>query len=230
MKNFDDEGYYPPLESTASLRPAARSQASVRGFLTIRCRGEGRPQKVYYHSLMEKKALLLIRSRADVVKVEDQPERVLYINSDGRQAYTIFDWRFTLRNGEVIAVAVKPEREVQRQRFRETLALVGRQMSNRFADRIELFTEQHIHPIELQNAEMLHFFRNRLDAEADTQLAKSLTALSGAMQIQSIIDASGLGSRGFGACVRAIYAGGLEADRNQRITPQTLVRVVEGVC
>ncbi|WP_226554435.1 hypothetical protein [Celeribacter naphthalenivorans] len=98
-----------------------------------------------------------------------------------------------------------------------------------FADRVCLVTERNRHRIEVQNAELLNFFRRCSDDEADRIIAEQIKKLSCDIAICELIKPTGLAARGFRSVFRAIYAGELQANTSERITLNTIVSKRKGL-
>ncbi len=229
MTKDDDDMFRPPQRSTASRMFAARSQSSVRGFDIAQLPAEKSLRQIIYESLLERCTLLLLLAMRTIWNVHDQPAPVSFVDTDGRLKNHTFDYRAQFTCGRVDAIAVKPEARAEKLNFRDTLAAIEKALPDGFANRVVLVTEKNLHPIEVQNAELLSFFRRSVDNEADAVVADIIRGLAGEVLIKDIVDRSGLKARGFRAVYRAIYGGLLDADRRNLIRPNTVVTVARAL-
>lgn len=229
MTDFDDHFYRPPMQTTASLMFPARSQQTVRGFIHAKTPADGRWRQVTYASQGERETALLLLAERQLWNIHDQPPPVPYRDIDGRQRTHRFDYLATFMCGQAIAVAVKPEKQVLRLRFRETLACIRRDLTPHFAQKIVLVTERQRHPLEVQNAERLNLFRRIEDQAADKIMQDAIAAVQDEVCISHILSQTNLEGRGFRAIFRAIYDGQLHADKQKLITPQSRVVPVKEI-
>lgn len=230
MSNYEDDDFYrPPLPTTAGLMYPARSKYTVRGFTLAWIPAEERWRQIISASQAERDTCLLALADSNLWNLHDQPKTVGYIDFDGRQRTHRFDFLAEYRDGSKVAIAVKPARLVEKNDFRTTLKAIRRDLPMGFADKVCLVTEDNRHPKELMNAQLLNFFRRSLDEEADAITLERIGALTEELSIHDLIAPLGLGARGFRAAFRAIYAGLLQANIRELITPLSMVRPREGV-
>lgn len=182
-----------------------------------------RPRKIWFESWPEYKCLLLLLAMADVYSIRDQPPKIRYRNGVGKLCSHTFDYLVTMASGERVAIAVKPAALVVRRGFIDELGYVAAAVPLAYADRVVLVTEKNLNTDEVANAEMLHAFRRQPDQAADEAIVGIIEGLTGRVAIGHLVEASGLGARGFRAVVRAIYDGKLSAPRQQKITHATMV-------
>lgn len=213
----------PPAPTTAGLMFPARSQFTVRGFSFAKTPAEQRWRKIIFASQLERATCLLALADPKLWNLHDQPQTVSYIDDAGRRRTHRFDYLAEYRNGSRVSLAVKPSERVEKLNFRSTLAAIRRDLPKGFADRVYLVTERNHHPKEVQNAELLNFFRRCPDDEADLLVAESILALSHELSIGDLIKPLGLGARGFRAAFRAVYAGLLQANTRELISINTIV-------
>lgn len=228
-KDDDDDFYRPPLPTTAGLMFPARSKQTVRGFTLAKLPAEDQWRQIISASQGERETCLLALADPDLWNLHDQPTPVSYTDVDGRRRTHRFDFLKEFRDGSRAAIAVKPEELVERLKFRATLIAIRRDLPIGFADRVCLVTERNRHRIEVQNAELLNFFRRCSDDEADRIIAEQIKKLSCDIAICELIKPTGLAARGFRSVFRAIYAGELQANTSERITLNTIVSKRKGL-
>jgi len=222
-KNDDDDFYRPPAPTTAGLMFPARSKFTVRGFTLAMTPAEMYWRQFISASQLERVTCLLALADPNLWNLHDQPRPVSYIDASGRQRMHRFDWLAEYRDGSRVAMAVKPGERVEKLNFRSTLAAIRRDLPKGFADKVCLITERNHHPKEVQNAELLNFFRRCPDEEADLLVAETIAGLTDELSISDLIKPLGLGARGFRAAFRAIYAGLLQANTRELISINTIV-------
>lgn len=224
MVNFNDDDFYrPPAPTTAGLMFPARSKQTVRGFTLAMTPADQYWRQIISASQGERECCLLALAMPELWNLFDQPKPVSFIDVDGTQRTHRFDYLAELRHGTRVAMAVKPEENVVRLNFRATLAAIERDLPIGFADRVVLVTERERHRIQVQNAELLNFFRRSPDTEADEVVGDLIDGLWGEVPITDLIEKSDLGARAFRAVFRAIYAGKLNANTREHITNNSLV-------
>ena len=166
----------------------------------------------------ERETCLLTLAMANLWNLFDQPKPVCFVDVDGKQRTHRFDYLAEFKDGSRVAIAVKPLERVKSLNFRATLCAIERDLPMGFADKVFLVTERQRHRSEVQNAELLNFFRRCPDQEADNVVADLIDRLFGEISIEELVRKSGLGARAFRAAYRAIYAGSLQANTRQPIT------------
>lgn len=222
-KDDDDDFYRPPEPTTAGLMFPARSKFTVRGFTLAMTPAEMYWRQIISASQRERSTCLLALADPNLWNLHDQPHPVAYIDAVGRQRTHRFDYLAEYRDGTKVAMAVKPSERVERLNFRSTLAAIRRDLPKGFADKVCLITERNHHPKEVQNAELLNFFRRCPDEEADLLVAELVSGLTDELSISDLIKPLGLGARGFRAVFRAIYAGLLKANMRELISINTII-------
>lgn len=165
----------------------------------------------------------LLSQTPNLWNLHDQPRPVSYIDETGRQRSHRFDYLAEYRDGTRVAMAVKPTQRVEKLSFRSTLSAIRRDLPKGFADKVCLITECNHHPKEVQNAELLNFFRRCPDDEADLLVADLVSGIADELSISDLIKPLGIGARGFRAVFRAIYAGLLQANTRELISINTIV-------
>ena len=227
---MDDEkdklkSFQPPLLSRATRFPSLRSKASLRGTMVMRLPADDHPRCRVFESDLEKGTLYLLGARRDVHDVWDQPPAVKFLDADGKMRDHTFDFRVALTSGELVAIAVKPWARVVKTDFKTELAYVQAMMPLSFANRVILVTDRSLDKTEVRNAAMFHELRQHEDAEADKAVDAITADLTTPTAINDIVTQSGLGARAFRAIVKAIYRGGLSANRRAEINYAAVVTV-----
>ncbi|MCF6433798.1 Tn7 transposase TnsA N-terminal domain-containing protein [Leisingera sp. MMG026] len=208
MYDEDIGGPYAPPERTRATRMfPARSRASARGFLVAKLRAQAAWRQLIFESHLERKCLLVLLSQHAVVDVWDQPPQITYRNQDGKLKPHTFDFLATLDDGKRIAIAVKPDRLVERNGFDREFTLIKAQTAKQFADDLLLVTDSSFSAAEVRNAELLHMFRQVEDAEADAAVQQVFRGMNCEMSLGQVVAATGLQGRAFRAGFKAIFDG-----------------------
>jgi len=177
---------------------------------------------VGYDSNTEMKWKLVLLARPGVAWIESQVH-FMWVKADGEIANHFFDFRILMADGTRVAIMVKSEYRRNQPKVQAELAEVAARVPRSFADQVVVMTERDIDPVEYFNAEMMHEMR-RPDPDADAAARRLLGEIVGAVRIQDLVDAIGLGPRGFRAVVRLLRSHELELTLNMRITHETYVR------
>jgi len=139
----DTCGYFmPPLPSRATRNVLKPSRNSSRGFLLLTFPSDDWPRVYTYESILEKCFLILMWLRADVQLIQDQPPLICYVDDNGKTRNHIFDFLVVRTSGERVAVAIKPQRRVEKLNFERELELIADAMPKTFADRVLLVTDK----------------------------------------------------------------------------------------
>lgn len=224
MSNDDDDDFYrPPHPPTAGLMFPARSKFTVRGFTLAMTPAEQYWRQIISASQGERETCLLALADPNLWNLHDQPKPVGFTDVDGRTRTHRFDYLAEYRDGSKVALAVKPADRAEKLNFRATLTAIRRDLPKGFADKVCLVTERSRHRKEVQNAELLNFFRRCQDDEADSLVRERIKDLSDELSIAELIKPLDLGARGFRAVFRAIYAGLLTANTRELISINTIV-------
>lgn len=226
--HIDDDSYRPPEPTTAGLMFPARSKHTVRGFTFAKTPAENRWRQIIFASQAERDTCLLALADPNLWNLHDQPETVGFVDVDGRQRTHRFDYLAEYCDGSKVALAVKPEEQAKRLNFRATLVAIRRDLPIGFADKVCLITERNRHPKEVQNAQLLSFFRRSEDEEADALIAERIATLSEALSIFDLIEPTALGARGYRAAFRAVYSGLLRANTRELISMSSIVTPRKG--
>lgn len=181
---------------------------------------EGRTMDVESHT--ELNVALVTIARPDVVALEHQVP-FEWVKPNGKTGTHHFDFRALMLDGTRRAIMVKSEYRRQQSKVQNELAQVAAQVTPDFADDVVVMTERDINPVELFNAEMMHEMR-RPDLEADAAARRVIGELAATVQIQDLVEAIGLGARGFRAVVRLIRSHELELTTKVRIANGAYIR------
>lgn len=229
MSKIDEDDFYrPPHPTTAGLMFPARSKFTVRGFTLAMTPAEQGWRQIISASQAERETCLLALADPNLWNLHDQPDPVSFTDVDGRKRTHRFDYLAEYRDGSKVALAVKPAERVKTLSFRATLTAIRRDLPKGFADKVCLVTEQSRHCKEVQNAELLNFFRRCQDDEADALVSDRIKQLSDELSIAELVMPLDLGARGFRAAFRAIYAGRLQANTRELISNNTIVSPRKG--
>ena len=215
--------FQPPHKSRATRQLSWRSKASLRGTLVAQLPADDHPRGIVFESKLEQRFLYITLARNDVHDVWDQPPAVIYWNAKGRTQTHTFDYLVTFKNGERVAIAVKPMAKVIKYNFIAELKMISNAMNKKFASRIVLITDQHFTKEEALNAAHYHTFSKISDPEADHRVAILASDLSSSSPLSVLMAQVGLEGRAYGAIVRAIYNGLLQVNLKERINVGTLV-------
>jgi hypothetical protein len=214
-------GLVPPAPPSGGRKIPVVSKGHFTGHLVIGDEhGEGRVVEVESH--LEMQTALILLARRDIVDIENQVP-FEWINEDGEVRDHFFDFKAYHRDGSRTAIMVKPLRRLESERFVAEAHRIAAQVTPAFADKVTLFTDADVDPIELHSAELFHAMRTR-DPEADAAMRRLVAGVDGAVRIADLVSHSGLEGRGFRALVRLIAAGALETCAFERIGYETLVR------
>ncbi|POR42180.1 hypothetical protein CRT23_15005 [Methylobacterium sp. V23] len=216
--------FVPPLISDASRRIIVPQKGSLRGALVTR---DGKPRIINYESNAERRVLLVLLARPDVVDVREQVEPVRFVDADGKARGHTFDFKVLRRNGQTTLIAVKQSQWVERHpEFQETLACIAAQVPRSIADRVVLMTELDASRDAVHNAKLIHSVRaDGTESHVDA-LRKITASLIGTTTVGSLVAASGLFGLGFRAVVRLIDDGTLRVVGTTRIDYGTKVTLV----
>ena len=220
---YDDDFYRPPAPTTAGLMFPARSKLTVRGFTFAMTPADRHWRQIISASQGERETSLLILARPDLWNLFDQPKPVSFVDVDGKQRSHRFDYLAEFKDGRRAAIAVKPQEQVERLNFKATLQAIERDLPVGFADGVFLVTERERHRKEVQNAELLSFFRRYPDPEADGVIGDLISQVWGEISIAELARKSGLEARAYRAAFRAIYSGKLQANKRELITANSTV-------
>lgn len=181
---------------------------------------EGRTMDVESHT--ELNVALVTIARPDVVDLEHQVP-FQWVKPDGKPATHHFDFRVVMVDGKRRAIMVKSEYRRRQTKVQDELAQIAAQVTPDFADEVVVMSERDLDPIELFNAEIMHEMR-RPDPEADASARRVVGEIVASVRIMDLVEAVGLGARGFRALVRLIRSHELELIDKVRIAHEAYVR------
>lgn len=219
MMKMSDGGIKMPERVKLARKTAVGAREHQTGQVTM---DPDEGYTVGYDSNTEMKCMLVLLARPNVVGLESQA-RFSWVEADGRTGVHFFDFRALMADGNRVAIMVKSEYRRNQPKVQDELAEIAARVPRSFADQVVLMTERDIDPVEYYNAEMMHEMR-RLDPDADAAARRLLGDIIGAVRIQALVDAIGLGPRGFRAVVRLLRSHELELTLNVRITHEAHVR------
>jgi hypothetical protein len=216
--------FTPPEGSTAARRIVVPDKGSLRGALVTR---DQVPRVITYESNVERRVLLVLLARPDVVEVREQVEPVSYTDADGIPRKHWFDFLVRRSDGTRILVAVKHSGWCLRHpEFEPELALIARQAPKGLADRVVMMTDREATRDQVHDAALIHSVRADRRPEDDRALHVLAASLIGTTTIGALVAASGLEGRGFRAVVRLIAQGVLRRPHSGRIAYGTEVSFV----
>ncbi|MCJ2120007.1 Tn7 transposase TnsA N-terminal domain-containing protein [Methylobacterium sp. J-001] len=216
--------FTPPEGSTAARRIVVPDKGSLRGALVTRSE---RPRVITYESNVERRVLLVLLARPDVVELREQVEPVSYADADGIPRKHTFDFLVTRSDGTRILVAVKHSGWVLRHpEFEPELALIARKVPKRMADRVVMMTDREASRDQVHDAALIHSARADRRPEDDRVVNALAISLVGTTTVGALVAASGLEGRGFRAIVRLIAKGVLRRPHGGRIAYGTEVSSV----
>lgn len=213
--------FTPPLRSSAARRIVVPQKGSLRGALVTR---DDKPRIVSYESNIERRVLLVLLARPDVIEVREQVEAVDYVDEDGVERKHWFDFLVTRRDGGKILVAVKDSKWVGRHpEFERNLPLIAARVPRTLADHVVLMTELDATRDRVHDARLIHSARADRRPEQDRSVRELVDSLVGTTTIGNLVAASKLEGRGFRAVVRLIAQGVLRTVGFGRIRYKTQV-------
>lgn len=219
MMKMPDGGITMPERVQTARKTAVGAREHQTGQVTM---DPDEGYTVGYDSNTEMKCMLVLLARPDVAGIESQ---VLFqwLEADGEIGKHFFDFRALMADGKRVAIMVKSEYRRRRAKVQNELAEVAARVPRSFADAVVVMTERDIDPVEYFNAEMMHEMR-RPDPDADAAARRLLGEIVGSVRVQDLVEAIGLGARGFRAVVRLLRSHELELTLNVRITHEAHVR------
>ncbi|MBS1165140.1 MAG: hypothetical protein H6R00_1165 [Proteobacteria bacterium] len=206
--------FIPPLPSLATRRISLSSRGGYRHTLVdastnrlIRC-----------ESRLERDLYTILLARRDIAAIHEQPPAVRYTDDDGVQHSHVFDALLNSLDGSRIAVDVKPRHRVQPSGLVDIHRYIKAQIGVRFADRYLIRTEDHIHPVDVANAETILRARRVPDTGVDVTIRDLIQTLHGWCRLGDLVEASHAGAVGFNSLVRMIDEGVLTLRDHTRIS------------
>jgi len=219
MMKMPDGGVTMPECVQLARKTAVGAREHQTGQVTM---GPDEGYTVGYDSNTEMKCMLVLLARPNVAGLESQVH-FQSLDADGKTGNHFFDFRVLMADGKRVAIMVKSEYRRNQSKVQNELAEIAARVPRSFAHQVVVMTERDIDPVEYFNAEMMHEMR-RSDPDADAAARRLLGEIVGAVRVQDLVDAIGLGARGFRAVVRLLRSHELELTLNVRITHEAYVR------
>lgn len=200
-----------PAASTATREFSMRSRGSSRGSIISDNR------IVTTESEIEHTVLLNLSANRDVMDLREQPQEIRYVDDDGIARTHTPDAKVTMRDGQVLLIAIKPKHKAMQAEFIRTIELVAANMSADDGDSIVILHDRSFSPAQTHNAKLINCVRQDDDVEADDALTALAVQLNGSIAIQQVVETLDIGPRGFRAVVRAIDKGLMRICASERI-------------
>ncbi|MCJ2075552.1 hypothetical protein MKK68_07770 [Methylobacterium sp. E-016] len=220
----NDKPFQPFVPSTASRKISLRSKGSMRGsYVDVRT---GR--QITYESRIEKDVALNLMTLPGLIRLEDQPAAIPYIDIEGTTRSHTFDFKVHLADGRRIMVVVKDQKHAEKKNIARFLTHLAPQIPKSIADGVILYTEAMLSPAACHNARLIQTARRIRDAAADATVAEVVAQIQGQIRIGEIVRATRMDGAGFHAVVRLIARRRLTLIADDRIGYGTFVAVVPG--
>ena len=188
--------------------------------------GDGPGVRMQGESMLEMRHQLILNGRRDVASIQEQV-RFFYGWNPKKPDEHVFDMVVTMRDGQVIAYAVKPEIRLKSGRFLKEMQEVAWWVRHKgFADDVRILTDADINRVTLHNAQMFAVMRNSPDPDAMAAARRVVSRIpvGGGVTLRALTIETGLEARGYRALLRLLREGVLEPLKPEAITPTTLVR------
>lgn len=206
--------FTPPLGSSATRRIVVPEKGSLRGALVTR--GEHR-RVITFESELERKVLLVLLARPDVVEIREQVAPVTYRDAEGVEREHRFDFLVRRRDGRRVLVAVKPMELALKYDLDGLIRRIARHVPRSLADSAIWMSERDVPRHAVFNATLLHCVRADGSPAYDRVVEGIASTLAGTTTVASLVAASGLAGEGFRAVVRLIDRGMLRMVGTGRI-------------
>lgn len=206
----------PTAPSIASRFPELKSRASCRGFAVYKNR------TTVFESHIELCVIWICSTMPDVVEIIDQPPAVTYVDSAGIPRKHTFDFLVIMADGRRLFLMVKPAAKATK--ARALARMIAGQLAAGTANSIHVVTDADFSRTDRHNAQLL-FECMRFPISAHDSAIDSITVnMAGAVKVNELVSASGLGGLGFRAVMRALARGILApAEPGARITADSYV-------
>lgn len=224
MNSFDHCGAPQLPFPSAAVRNVP--MASAGHCTTSAILGDDEGIRVQGESLLEMRHQLILNGRRDVARIQEQV-RFFYGWNLTKPDEHVFDMVVTMRDGQVIAYAVKPEIRLKSGRFLKEMQKVAWWVRHKgFADDVRILTDADIDRVALHNAQMFAVMRSSPDPEAMAAARRVVLGIpvGCGMSLRVLTIETGLEARGYRALLRLLRDGVLETLKPEAITPTTLVR------
>lgn len=209
-----------PEPSRASREFPLRSTASFRGTIV----DWRRNRQFAYESLGEYGFMSICLTSTKVDDYLEQPEPIRYRLPDGRWAEHTFDGLVLMKSGRRLAVDYKPKKKIERSEIETIQKLIREQVGSDFADQYVIRSEEHIHPDDVFDAELVLHAHRQPCVAADELVTEIARELRGWCRVRDLVAAAGIGAKGFDAAVRLIGDGYLEVREMARVSYECFVR------
>lgn len=214
--------WIPPSASLASRRPALRSRGSFRGALV----NPKTNREIVFESTLERDLAYILLASPCVTAVQDQPEAVEYIDSEGVTRKHTFDFLIRKTDGSRTAFAVKPAAKVASSGTADVISAIRSQCPRGFADSFEIRTGDHITRNRAYNARIVAKGIRMRNAEDVAAVNAVASTLCGSVKISTLLAASRNDGYGFMAVLCLISDGVLEHVGTDRISHDSIIRIV----
>lgn len=154
--------------------------------------------------------LQILLADHSVQDVWEQPQPVFYKDSLGKLRKHTFDFLITKKDGERIAVDVKPYHRVGPSGLRNALMAIKEQIGDDFADKYCICTEAEITRELAENSRLILRCRSMWVSSNVTKMARFAETINGAVMIGELMYHSDLKNDAMPAIVNLIDVGFLE--------------------
>lgn len=211
--------FTPPLPSLASRNISLSARGSYRCTLVDHTNN----RQIRCESRLERNVYMVILAHRDIESLHEQPPAVQYIDENGVVHEHTFDALVRMSDGTRIAIDVKPRQRVVLSGLPEVHRMIKTQVGSGFAHRYLIRTEDHAHPVDVANAELILRARRLSNHAADIAVRDLVEDLRGWCRFGDLIAISGVGANAFDALVRLIDEGVLAIRDRVRISYDCLV-------
>lgn len=198
--------FVPPRASDAFRHIAVPDRGSLRGALVTR--GPD-PKIISYESNLEKRVLLVLLARRDIVDVREQIEPISYEDEQGAKRKHYFDFLALRDDGQRALIAVKTEDWARKHDLLGLCTRIARYVPSTLADVVVPMTERDAPRDLVRDAELFHCVRDDDRPDHDLIVSGIASTIRGTTTVSCLVAASGLGGDGFRAVARLIQAGTL---------------------
>lgn len=209
--------------SVATRTPRPKKRGSRVGFIV----DPFRRIRIWYESALEEAILLCLVASPAVTKVEEQ-QRIRYRDADGADWTYTSDFRVTWRSGRVSTIEAKYVADAVKGRTTERLELIAANAIDGMTDDYRIVTERDVDEVSIANARDIVGCGLDDDVLGKRHVADVLKRLPSTTTLAEVVDASGLGVRGYRAAVALLQSGVLSLGPGVRIQPDSVVTRPEG--
>lgn len=215
--------FVPPLASDATRKIVVPDRGSLRGALVTR--GPS-PKIISYESNVEKRVLLVLLARPDIVEVREQIAPIPYVDGNGERRKHSFDFWTRRADGLTALIAVKTSDWARRHDLRALCECIARHVPRSIADVVVPMTELDAPRERVRDATLFHCVRDDDRPDDDRAVRAIASSIRGTTTVACIVAASGLDGNGFRAVARLIQAGTLRVQSQGSIDYATRVSFV----